>query len=651
MSTTPADKTDVASSQQYPLHNVKSKGNDGYMVRTRHAVTIGHGRVTYATFPPDGNAENPFSQPGRETNFNISANQTQLVSEIGIHGKIRFPLPTPSATENSMYCWWPAPTVDWIQQYDIYFGGALLTSHTKGYNRITFYKLLSESDYKNIASVCLLEGGIFGHDENATVVGTNAGLNLISTQLTAYVPFPLRPNMTQAALATIPVTGGGTVAETENMRPWVGGQINVRHEGQEGITGPSFRMPAQYGGGIALSCMMPLVGARGIESTDNQGQLTVSDPYCAVPLRAFDYAIKTWDCGTDEATRATNNSGAVEKEFYIPLHNWLTVQALWMPHLNQRIRLRVLWSQQINAVAVDDTQGRVVITDNYRGLSFGQVESRASMDVANRFDTTYNILAASDPITGPNNTHVYARRMDGSGADRPQVTNLNLAVRGYQFNADVAASITAIHKQNNVVSRVTVPRVAEERPGTWNATDTYEWTKQGFTGVFAQLDTLVCHECSGIDSGHMAVGRSFQTAAPISKVETAQLSDPSGLAYGVSNMPGVTIQDYYKNMTYRGSMFPYLFRSITYPFSPDPIGAIASGERKGSQYLNGQWRMALTPTCTRAATLPTQAILGIPVGTERDYLTNTLQTVIREYGDQYATITEHPSGALSIRYL
>lgn len=629
---TAADATDVQQTHQYPLHEAKATGGGAsYFVRSRHALSMGHGRVTYAQFPPEGTVDNLFSRNGQETNFYISANQTQLVSQMGVHGKLMIAPPTVNLSavppdKPTMHTYFPIPTPLWMDIVEVYFGAALLSTYTKGYNYTSFMKMLTAADYRTLAGVCFLEGGIF-HDENLNCTIPD---NLAKQ----YNPFPLR-----AGLAVTPLIAGAAPPVTSIA---VGANYGVvgqtaRLEGQEGVSGCSFRMPSEYGGGIPLSNMMPLIAGRGVLSIADTGIPDSTDAsHTILPLRALDYAIKTWSDGT-------YNSGIVEREFYIPLHNWLTCQALWMPHLNQRVRIYIRWTQQVNALPIASGGGRVYVSDSYRGIPYETLENRINYN-AGAFNTFTPWTAAADALpANPTPMEVYAQRLDGN----PNVTigNLNLVLRGYQFNADLASNITALHKKNNVVSRVTVPRVGEIRAVAWQKNSPIVSQKQGFTGVFAQLDHLITYR-STRDTSYNAIGRLFQTSTPISKVATCQLEDPSGLAYGFSNMAGVTIQDAFKAYTYAGSMYPYLFRSITFPFSPDPVGALVNGERKGSQYLNGQWRINLSPACDAPLLTGKEAIPGETTGTQYP-----LQCIILEYGDQFATITEHPSGSISMRYL
>lgn len=669
------DSSDVAGTNQYPVHAVTSADGSStdYMVRTRHANSLGHGRITYGQIAPQGNVTNLFGTSSQETNFYISSNAVQLVHEMGITGTMTFPIP---ATAKHMNAYFPAPTPYWIQQYDVYFGGSLLTSYLREYNVVTTYQVMTFADYQRLAGICFLEGGIDRDRYQDLSFAADAANDVFH----AYKPFPLKyGNMAGFAINTAAPGTGDPIRRTYAV-----GQLGLTDTlyGQHGVSGGTVCQPVEYGAGVPLSAMMPLsmplaLGKtlaaaasadiqedQGTDKSPNTAAATVNEARTALPIRALDHAVL--------APRYTDQVGAtdVTRDFYIPLHNWLTVSALWMPHLNQPIRIKCTWATDINSIPIVQDGGvnadgsryaaPVNITDTFSSTAVSRIRI-PEWDTTNKYFISTKDAIDVTPADYANykGFFVFPRRIEGNC----QVNKLNLYLRGYQFNADLAAAIQTMHSRNNVVSRVVVPRVGEYRPERWQKGQRLQWTKQGFTGVFAELNHIICHEAAH-ERANNAIGRSFQTAAPISKIAATQFTDSSGVPYGVSNIEGGVIQDAFLAFTYKDSMFPYLFRSVCFPFSPDPVGAIMFGERKGSQYLNGLWKMELTPAANRPTNLSKLAIAGQAAGaaaraaaiTARNNQligadSTTLSTVVREIGNQFATVTEHPTGSITFRYL
>lgn len=674
-----ADATDVAGTNQYPVHRVGGE-NSSYLVRSRHTASLGHGRMQYGQITYQGEGQNIFGPGLRQTNFYISANNAQLIHQLGIQGTLSFKRPDAA---NQVYAYFPSPTPWWIRQYEIFYGSSLLSSYLREYNVLTTMQVLSPSDYKCLAGVCFFEGGI-NRDRSATLSTTDIGA-------TAHCYPPIPNKLAGPAYTPKTITAGDSTMAA-------GYSLTDALYGQSGVLGGSVLDPVEYGGGVPGSALWPLDAVRaytnrtfaGTANAFAQSQGSIKSPSapnqddtdretrCAIPMRLLDHAVLAPHYYNDNTQASEQN---IERDFYIPLHNWLSVGAIWMPHLNQPMRIKVYWASDVNAIAIDEGGGRVIgadaaigdsygpaavnLTDQFGNYAVSQIQGLESKGA--EFNSYTSTLPACKAFNNNSVMQVIPRRMDSDNGNFVTLSNLNLYIRGYQYNADIAASIQAMHLTNNVVSRVVVPRVAEYRPDSWQKGLEYTWTQQGFTGVFCEINTLVCHELAS-DRQYNAVGRSYQTACSISKVQSAEFQDPSGISYGVSQIPGVLIQDTYPKYTYQNSMFPYLFRSICFPFSPDPVGAILLGERKGSQYLNGNWRMKLTPASTRpenagrfsipgkanSALAANNAQLDVIGAKRAQYLTTDqtkLSTVVRQVGNQFATITEHPSGSLSVRYL
>lgn len=602
-----------AGGDQYPLSSVTT-GAGTFMAKSEHMEQLTSGRITFATFPAEGTTSGIHLADGRTTDFNVSASGVQLCNELGILMSLTATVvaaadvTTGSAATDVSHGisdhWFISPTFLWVKLYEIFYGGSQLGTYYLAFNAYDVFRHLDMEEYCQYAEVLFLESSIRLHSSDSAVTGQQA-----------------LPACAYNYSATDAVLDYSIFSDHHST-------------GQFATTGAQMPNVTFKGAGVPLSNTVgSIVGAGGNMST-------------VIPEEWLDYvAIRTWRQNAADGATQTN-SGNQTRQAYFPMFNYVSQECLWLPGLNQRIRFRITWTNtMMNGLPIN--ADKLTIT-NVKPR-FGQLDATAGNHARRTYNGILPLDGTTPNLTGTEPTVGNVVRLRRIDQNTDMTTTIDgMWLKGYQYNADVAAAISNIHSSQTVVSRTTIPKYNESTVpyASWTAGSEINDTQQGLSGLMDQVIIYVNHRVNAYINTASAYGNCAQ-GLPINSISQFTLQDGSGVPYGVPNLPGILVQNFWQGCDLDRCLAPILFSAIGIIFTPELRAVLEDGSKHGSQYLNGLWRTKMTPKYTRATNAP-GTIFGSGSASAIDM---TYQTTAYCIGDNYATVAQTAVGSYQVNLM
>lgn len=378
------------------------------------------------------------------------------------------------------------------------------------------------------------------------------------------------------------------------------------------IFGPRQAEPAKYGGGVALS------GFTWHKDGANK---------CVVPQELFQHAfIRTY---TEDNNTTEYTSGAVTRYGTINFRDWWTHRRVWWPLAGQRFKLALQMQPNINlfpivgatpGTSTTFTPTAIITPQNQTSVTkLYPLESAAG-----------NYAVKSATYTGTVPTI--------SRASNLTVSYMQMWMSGIQMDSTLARQANDIYLSNTVKTRHIAPRYLKFPLVGASAGVLQTQVLQGLQGTFAAVDVMFTFE-NNDNASYYSVGANYNTAKPQSQMTSLTLKDPSGAPLGIPNTPGFMYSSIWGPQAYKDCMFPYLFRSYTFAFSPNITSAHMTGTTYGQTYFNGLWAVDFTPFRTPATTGS-----GIVPCQDSGTAAGTYQGYMLVLGAQYANLSQLPNG-------
>lgn len=603
------DPLDVGGNQ-YPLSSVSTAAGT-FLGKTEHMENLTSGRIVFATFPGTGTTSGIHLADNRITDFDISVSGVQLCNELGILftatatvvASADVPVGGSPTAEDYNHgisdFWWFAPTPYWVNQYEIYYGGSQMGTYKKEFIVYDVFRHLDIEEYMQYAEVLLLDGNVKIHSQDGALTGA---------QDVAPCAF--------------------NYSATDAVQDY---QLYTDHQsvGQYACVGKQMPNFCIKGAGVPLSNTFVAAQTAGQMSTQ-------------IYEEWLQYAsLRTWRQNNAAATVQVN-SGNQSRQLYYPIFNYISQENLWMPGLNQRIRTRIYWSNQINSIPIN--ADKLIMTNIVpKTGQFNAAAGTHALRVYNGIlplDGSFPSLA--DATQGTKGNQVRLRRADGNTDLDTTIDGMWL--KGYAYNPDVAASISDIYSSQTVASRTTIPKTAFTTVPyqSWNANQVVNDTLNVMSGLMDSSQTYLQNQVTAYNNCK-AVYANMAQGLPINMISKLTMYDGSGIPYCTPNYPGILVQNFWQGCDLDRSVCPMLFSTWGVTFTPELRAVLEDGSKHGSQYMNSLWRTEVTPKYTRAATAP-----GTVFGSGADTNTYTYIPQAVAIGDNYATILQTAVGSYSI---